>query len=123
MVRKSLVLEYGLMKKEFGFYSDVDLWMELLHKHDAYHCADALDWSSKSCSPGVFKRLANSHVHAAMHRKPRKKAFRCIYQRDTRDAFVRLALSCRLIRCCLSLRIFHSNISYGRRGTFGEVQH
>jgi glycosyltransferase involved in cell wall biosynthesis len=42
MVRKSLVQQYGYLKQEYSFFSDVDLWMEILHTHDAYFCADVL---------------------------------------------------------------------------------
>jgi glycosyltransferase involved in cell wall biosynthesis len=42
MVRKSLIQRYGYLKQEYSFYADVDLWMEILHTHDAYFCADVL---------------------------------------------------------------------------------
>jgi len=42
MVRKSLVQRYGYLRPEYSFYADVDLWMEILHSHDAYYCADVL---------------------------------------------------------------------------------
>ena len=78
MVRKSLILEYGLMKKEFGFYADVDLWMELLHTHDAYYCAEPLILCpAKSVQPQQFSNdlIKFNMFMLAMHLKHRKKAF------------------------------------------------
>jgi glycosyltransferase involved in cell wall biosynthesis len=79
MVRKELVLEYGLMKKEFGFYSDVDLWMELLQNHNAYHCADPLILCpKKSVQPQQFSNdlMKFNMFMLAMHRKHRIKAYK-----------------------------------------------
>lgn len=42
MIRKDLLEGYGFFKKRYGFYADVDLWMQLLHSHDAYYCAEPL---------------------------------------------------------------------------------
>lgn len=49
MVRKSLVEKYGYFKPEYSFYADVDLWMEILHNHDAYYCADTLIKTPYKC--------------------------------------------------------------------------
>jgi len=78
MVRKNLIMEYGLIKNEFGFYADVDLWMELLHKHDAYYCADAIIFCpQKSVQPNEFKDdiIKFNMYMVSMHLKHRKKAF------------------------------------------------
>jgi glycosyltransferase involved in cell wall biosynthesis len=55
MVRKELVIENGLLKSKYGFYADVDLWMQLLHTHDAYYCADTLiTGPAKTLQPRLF---------------------------------------------------------------------
>jgi glycosyltransferase involved in cell wall biosynthesis len=56
MVRKSLVQKYGYLKSEYSFYADVDLWMHILHTHDAYYCADTLIKAPvKSFQPQEFE--------------------------------------------------------------------
>jgi glycosyltransferase involved in cell wall biosynthesis len=55
MVKKQLVEEYDFLKEEYGFYADVDLWMKLLHSHDAYYCSDVLiTGPSKKIQPRLF---------------------------------------------------------------------
>jgi len=78
MVRKELIVKYGFLKKEYGFYADVDLWMELLHDHDAYYCRDVLiKCPAKSFQPQLFKAdIVKFNVFLfSMHLKHRKKAF------------------------------------------------
>lgn len=79
MVRKSLVEEYGYLKQEYSFYADVDLWMELLHKYDAYYCADPLiKTPSKNFQPQEFDNdlIKFYMLLLDMHKKHRIKAFR-----------------------------------------------
>ncbi len=55
MVRKQLIEEHGFLKKKYGFYADVDLWMQLLHSYDAYYCADTLiTGPTKTIQPRLF---------------------------------------------------------------------
>ena len=55
MVRKKLIEENGYFKKRYGFYADVDMWMQLLHSHDAYYCADTLlSGPLKTLQPRLF---------------------------------------------------------------------
>jgi len=55
MIKKDLVAERGLLKKRYGFYADVDLWMELLQTHDAYYCSDILiTGPEKTIQPHLF---------------------------------------------------------------------
>jgi glycosyltransferase involved in cell wall biosynthesis len=79
MVRKQLVEDYDLLKLEYGFYADVDLWMKLLHSHDAYYCSDLLITGPlKKIQPRLFEdnqvkvflKLFN------MHLKHRRQTFR-----------------------------------------------
>ena len=42
LIKKNLLEKYGYLKKPYGFYADVDLWMELLHDNDAYYCTEHL---------------------------------------------------------------------------------
>jgi glycosyltransferase involved in cell wall biosynthesis len=42
MIKKELLEDYGFLKKRYSFYADVDLWMHILHTHDAYFCAEPL---------------------------------------------------------------------------------
>lgn len=79
MIRKSVLAERGLLHHDFGFYADVDLWMDLLHTHDAYYCADTLlTGPSKTLLPRLFEdNLIDAFVlKINMHLKHRKKAFR-----------------------------------------------
>ncbi len=79
MFRKQLIVDYGLLQKEYGFYADVDFWMELLHNHDAYHCADPLILCpQKSVQPQQFRNdiIKVNMDLVCMHLKHRKKAFR-----------------------------------------------
>jgi glycosyltransferase involved in cell wall biosynthesis len=56
MVRKGLMVEKGFLNKKYGFYADVDFWMELLHTHDAYYCADTLITGPvKTVQPRLFE--------------------------------------------------------------------
>lgn len=91
MVRKSLVQEYGYFKPEFSFYADVDLWMEILHNHDAYYCADTLiKIPLKSFQPQEFEddivefsmslfRMSKKHRIRAFKGKPLKFVFEMSY--------------------------------------------
>ena len=78
MVRKSLLTERGLLHDEYGFYADVDLWMDLLHNHDAYYCADTLiTGPTKELQPRLFEDNLIIHflMMYSMQLKHRKKAF------------------------------------------------
>ncbi|MEO5979477.1 MAG: glycosyltransferase family 2 protein [Chryseolinea sp.] len=79
MVRRSLVERYGYLKPEYGFYADVDLWIEILHTHDAYYCTDALyTGPSKSIMPQQFEmNLVEVFMYLyEMHFVHRKRTFR-----------------------------------------------
>ncbi|HTF17593.1 MAG TPA: glycosyltransferase family 2 protein [Chryseolinea sp.] len=79
MVRKSIVEQCGYLKGEYSFYADVDLWMEILHNHDAYYCADALIKTPlKSFQPQEFEDdiVRFSIILLDMFRKHRLRAFR-----------------------------------------------
>lgn len=79
MVRKSLVEKYGYLKPDYSFYADVDLWMEILHDHDAYYCADTLIKAPlKSFQPQEFDDdiVAFNIMLFDMSRKHRTRAFR-----------------------------------------------
>jgi len=78
MVKKELVEQMGLLNSRFGFYADVDLWMELLHSHDAYCCLDTLITTpTKDIQPRLFDdNLINFFLLMfSMHLKHRKKAY------------------------------------------------
>jgi glycosyltransferase involved in cell wall biosynthesis len=79
MVKKELIIEYGLLKSKYGFYADVDLWMQLLHTHDAYYCADTLiTGPAKTLQPRLFDdHLVKTFIYMfSMQLNHRKKAFR-----------------------------------------------
>lgn len=42
MVRKSLILKNGFFKYKYGFYSDVDMWMTILHDYNAFYYKQTL---------------------------------------------------------------------------------
>lgn len=78
MVRKSLLSERGLLHDDYGFYADVDLWMDLLHSHDAYYCADTLiTGPTKELQPRLFEDNLIKYflLMFSMQLKHRKKAF------------------------------------------------
>ena len=78
MVKKDLIVKYGMLKKEYGFYADVDLWMEILHSKDAYYCSDTLiTGPTKEIQPQLFQNdiLKVFMYMYSMHLKHRKKAF------------------------------------------------
>ena len=78
MVKKELIEKNGFLKKRYGFYADVDLWMQLLHKHDAYYCADTLiTGPAKDLQPRLFDdNLIKTFLYMLdMQLEHRKKAF------------------------------------------------
>jgi glycosyltransferase involved in cell wall biosynthesis len=78
MVRKKLIEENGYFKKRYGFYADVDMWMQLLHSHDAYYCADTLITGPlKTLQPRLFDdNLIKTFLYMfSMQLVHRKKAF------------------------------------------------
>lgn len=78
MVRKKLIEENGYLKKRYGFYADVDFWMQLLHSHDAYYCADTLiTGPAKTIQPRLFDdNLVKTFLYMFhMQLAHRKKAF------------------------------------------------
>lgn len=79
MVRKDLIEKSGYLKKKYGFYADVDLWMELLHTKDAYYCADTLiTGPNKDLQPRLFDdNLIKEFLYMfRMQLAHRKKAFK-----------------------------------------------
>ena len=79
MVKKKLIEKNGFLKKRYGFYADVDLWMELLHSKDAYYCADTLiSGPDKSLQPRLFDDdLIKEFLYMfRMQLAHRKKAFK-----------------------------------------------
>lgn len=82
MARKNLLVDHGYLHREFGFYADVNLWMDLLHSHDAYYCADTLiTGPTKSLQPQLFEynlirvflylfNMQLRHRHKAFRKKP-----------------------------------------------------
>ncbi len=79
MVRKKLIEENGYLRKRYGFYADVDFWMQLLHKHDAYYCADTLiTGPAKTIQPRLFDdNLVKTFLYMfSMQLAHRKKAFK-----------------------------------------------
>jgi glycosyltransferase involved in cell wall biosynthesis len=79
MVRKKLVQEHGYLLTEYGFYADVNLWMDLLHTHDAYYCAEMLiTGPMKSIQPQLFESnpIRIFLYMFPMQLKNRHKAFR-----------------------------------------------
>jgi len=78
MVKRSLFDDHGFFKKKYGFYADVDFWMQLLHSHDAYYCADTLILGPlKSIQPRLFE---DNQIRAFlylfdMHLAHRKKTY------------------------------------------------
>ena len=78
MIKKKLVEERGFLNKRYGFYADVDLWMELLQSHDAYYCSDTLiTGPEKAIQPHLFDdNLIKEFLYLFhMQIKHRKKAF------------------------------------------------
>jgi hypothetical protein len=79
MVKKELIEKCGYLKKKYGFYADVDLWMELLHTKNAYYCADTLiTGPNKELQPRLFDdHLIKEFLYLfRMQLAHRKKAFR-----------------------------------------------
>ncbi|HEX6223090.1 MAG TPA: glycosyltransferase, partial [Chryseolinea sp.] len=79
MVRKQLIVERGYLKKRYGFYADVDLWMDLLHSNDAYYCTETLiTGPSKTLQPRLFDdHLIKEFLYMfRMQLVHRKKAFK-----------------------------------------------
>jgi glycosyltransferase involved in cell wall biosynthesis len=79
MVRKSLLVNHGYLNKDYGFYADVNLWMDLLHTHDAYFCADTLiTGPTKAIQPRLFENnMIRTFLYLfSMQRRHRIKAFK-----------------------------------------------
>jgi glycosyltransferase involved in cell wall biosynthesis len=79
MVRKQLLEEKGFFKKRYGFYADVNFWMDALQTHDAYFCADILiTGPAKEVQPRVFDDNPVKYFIYMfyMHLHHRKKAFK-----------------------------------------------
>jgi glycosyltransferase involved in cell wall biosynthesis len=79
MVKKELLEEKGFFKKRYGFYADVDFWMEILQTHNAYFCEDILITGPvKEVQPRLFDdnpiRYFIYMFYMQLHH--RKKAFR-----------------------------------------------
>ncbi len=90
MVRKELLEDKGFFKKRYGFYADVDFWMELLQTHDAYFCADFLiTGPQKDIQPRLFddNPIRYFIYMFYMHLYHRKKAFRRQPVRLVRELF------------------------------------
>jgi glycosyltransferase involved in cell wall biosynthesis len=79
MVKKKLIEERGYLKKRYSFYADVDLWMDLLHRYDAYYCADTLiTGPDKNLQPRLFDdNLIKEFLYLfRMQLAHRKRAFK-----------------------------------------------
>ncbi len=79
MVKKSLLEEKGFFKKRYGFYADVDFWMEVLQTHDAYFCEEILiTGPEKETQPRLFDdNPVRYFIYMFyMHHYHRRKAFR-----------------------------------------------
>lgn len=79
MVKKKLLEEKGYFKRRFGFYADVDIWMEILQTDDAYFCDDVLiTGPAKTVQPRLFddNPIRYFIFMFYMHLRHRKKAFR-----------------------------------------------
>ena len=79
MVKKELIEQAGFLKKRYGFYADVDLWMDILHSHDAYYCFKTLiTGPSKTLQPRLFDdNLIKEFLYLfRMQIAHRKKAFK-----------------------------------------------
>ena len=80
MVKKQMIEEKGFLKKRYSFYADVDLWMELLHSHDAYYCSETLiTGPTKTLQPRLFDdNLIKEFLHLfriqLVHRKKEFKS-------------------------------------------------
>jgi glycosyltransferase involved in cell wall biosynthesis len=78
MVRRNCIYEDGL-KSEFGFYADVDLWMNILHSNDAYYSATTLiTGPSKEVQPRLFddKAIVSFLYLYEMHYRHRSIEFK-----------------------------------------------
>jgi glycosyltransferase involved in cell wall biosynthesis len=79
MVKKELIEQFGFLKKRYSFYADVDLWMDILHSHDAYYCIKTLiTGPSKRLQPRLFDDdLIKEFLYLfRMQIAHRKKAFK-----------------------------------------------
>lgn len=79
MVKKELFEQKGYFKKKYGFYADVDFWMEILQTHDAYFCPETLiTGPQKEVQPRLFddNPIRYFIYMFYMHMYHRKKAFR-----------------------------------------------
>ncbi|MBA4056247.1 MAG: hypothetical protein C0490_16145 [Marivirga sp.] len=79
MVKKNLLVDHGYLHKEYGFYADVNLWMDLLHSHNAYYCAETLiTGPTKALQPHLFENnMIRMFLHMFnMQLRHRRKAFR-----------------------------------------------
>ena len=79
MVRKKFIIEFNYLDKNFGFYADVDLWMTILRKYDAYYCPNYLiHCPDKSIVPNLFdsRLIRSSFVLMDIHYKQRRVFFR-----------------------------------------------
>jgi len=115
MFRKDLVVKYGYMKKEYGFYADVDLWMELLHDHDAYYCADTLmSGPVKALQPQLFENdIIKFNVYIlSMHLKHRTKAFKAHAGQLTRELAIFYVHAMFHISYCLLLVVKNFTFHY-----------
>ena len=115
MIRKSLLLERGLLHHDFGFYADVDLWMDLLHDHDAYYCADTLiTGPTKELQPRLFEDNIIDHfvLMFDMHLKHRKKAFRKKPLRLSYEMIIFLLQSFVNVSYCLLLVVKNHSFRY-----------
>jgi glycosyltransferase involved in cell wall biosynthesis len=74
MFRSEFAKESGGFSSEYGFYADVDFWMNILHQNKVFYCNDSLIRTpSKEVQPRVFddrqiKTLLNLHKVFLKHR-------------------------------------------------------
>jgi glycosyltransferase involved in cell wall biosynthesis len=121
MVKKSLLEERGYLSKEYGFYSDVDLWMDILHKHDAYYCADTLiTCPTKEIQPRLFEDHLINHflLMFNIQLKHRRKEFKNRPLELSRELLLLMFQSFSCLTYCLLLIVknfsFRSYIGAGK---------
>ena len=75
MGRKSLFKEAGMFNSAYGFYADVDMWMSLLHKWDAFYVSKPVILSYIETRQFDDNMWKISSMIKEMHTKHRKIEF------------------------------------------------
>jgi len=79
MVKKSVLESMNYLDKNFGFYADVDLWLNILQNHDAYYCHEHLiHCPSKEMVPNLFdnRLIKSSFILMDIHYKHRTRFYK-----------------------------------------------